>query len=78
MTYRQAKQLLCVGDTVYTIDNHTRKAHTIEAVLVTCIRVNDGYLYYDEVAQTWWLTPRGVADAIKLDTGSPVLYNGHI
>lgn len=56
MTYRQAKQLLDVGDTVYIVVGGVVVEQRIIRIHKDALAVSDGYLYFDEVGETWWLT----------------------
>lgn len=65
LTYRKAKELLTPGDIVYTIDGGKVIQHEVVKIHADSIVVNDGWLYFDDVAHLWWLTRRGVTDALK-------------
>ena len=45
-------------------------SHQIQKLLADSIKVEDGFLYYEEVGRTWFLTPAGAAHSIgaKLKT----------
>ena len=64
MTYRTAKRLLAIGDTVYTVEHGKVIEHTVERIYADSIKVPDGYLYFDEIRETWWLTMKMAAASI--------------
>jgi hypothetical protein len=63
--YRKAKQLLDIGDIVYIIEGGQIVELKIIRIHKDALAVQDGYLYFDEVGQSWWLTKRGVQDALN-------------
>ena len=65
LTYAKAKKLLNIGDIVYIIEGGRVVEQKIIRIHKDALAVKDGYLYFDEVGQTWWLTRRGVQDAIN-------------
>lgn len=58
MTYRQAKQLLDIGDTVYIVMGGVVVEQKIKRIHKDALAVEDGYLYFDEVGDSWWLTKK--------------------
>lgn len=56
VTYQKAKQLLDPGDQVFIIINNQVEAQTIIRIHMDSLSVQDGYLYFDDHGQTWWLT----------------------
>lgn len=58
MTYRQAKQLLDIGDTVYIVVGGAVVEQRIIRIRKDALAVSDGYLYFDEVGDSWWLTKK--------------------
>lgn len=61
ISYRKAKELLPVGDVVFTLtgDGGVEKA-VVEKVMQTCLKTDKGYLDYDLHGECWWLTEKGV------------------
>lgn len=56
ITYKKAKQLLAPGDHVFIIANGQVEEQMIIRIFRDSLLVRDGYLYFDEAGQTWWLT----------------------
>lgn len=56
LTYRKAKQLLGSGDQVYIIADGRVEQQKIIRIHRDSLLVQDGYLYFDDHGQTWWLT----------------------
>ena len=67
LSYRKAKQLLDIGDIVYIIERGQIVELKIIRIHQDALAVKDGYLYFDEVGETWWLTKRVAQDAINRD-----------
>lgn len=65
LSYRKAKQLLDIGDTVYIIEGGRILELKIIRIHQDALAVRDGYLYFDEVGESWWLTKRGAQDALS-------------
>lgn len=65
LTYRKAKQLLDIGDAVYIIEGGRIVELKIIRIHQDALAGKDGYLYFDEVGISWWLTRRGVQDALN-------------
>ena len=66
ITYAKAKKLLNIGDIVYIIEGGQVVEQKIIRIHKDALAVKDGYLYFDEVGQTWWLTKRGCQDALDM------------
>lgn len=64
LTYRVAKRLLDIGDAVFTVEGGQVIEHKVERIYADCIKVQDGYLYFDEIRETWWLTKKVAAASI--------------
>ena len=65
MTYAKAKSLLSPGDTVFIIEGERIVELTVLRIHRECLSVDGGYLYYDDIRESWWLTMRGATDALK-------------
>ncbi len=63
LTYRKAKQLLDIGDVVYIIEGGQIEEQKVIRIHQDALAVQDGYLYFDEVGISWWLTKRGALDS---------------
>lgn len=66
ITQRQAKKLLSPGDCVFIIDGGKVKKQKIIKVFADSLRVEDGYLYFEEHGCDWWLTKRVAQENICL------------
>ena len=56
ITYQKVKQLLGPGDQVYIIADGQVEEQKIIRIHMDSLLVQDGYLYFDDHGQTWWLT----------------------
>lgn len=65
MTYRQAKQLLSPGDTVYIPANGRIVRAIVQSIRPDMLVTNLDNLFYDEVPGIWYLTRNGAVMALK-------------
>ena len=64
LSYRTAKRLLDIGDSVFTVEGGQVIEYKVVRIFADSIKVADGYLYYDEIRKTWWLTKKMAAASI--------------
>ena len=65
MTYAKARQLLAPGDVVFIIEGGKVVELPIIRINQDSLYVRGGWLYFDEIRISWWLTLRGATDAMK-------------
>lgn len=68
LTYAKAKALLTPGDTVFIIEGGQIVEQRILSIHRNSLTVEDGYLYFEDVGATWWLTKRVALDTLELLT----------
>lgn len=64
LTQRKAKKLLSSGEHVYTVEGGQLVNHKVKKILDNSLKVEDGVLYYDELGDTWFLSPYGAATSV--------------
>ena len=62
ITAAKAKALLKPGDCVYIIENGAVQSETVKAILADSLRVTNGFLYFEEHGNDWWLTKKVAAE----------------
>ena len=65
MTYAKAKQLLSPGDTVFIVEGGQVVELPILRIHQDSLSVPDGYLYFDDIRTSWWLTKKVATDALN-------------
>ena len=65
MSYREAKKLLPIGDTVFIPAGGRIHRATVQGVYQDHIVTDKDCLFYDEVGDLWFLTLRCAVEALK-------------
>lgn len=64
ITYRKAKQVLSVGDVVYSLDeNGGVEEAVVKGIFADSISTDKGFLDFCLHGDAWWLTKKGAIEA---------------